>query len=59
MTVTAGLRPLIEVWHGDPTWAEALRCGAVAITGPEALRRRVPAWFTLPPFAAVPRAGRE
>ncbi|MFC4465545.1 winged helix-turn-helix transcriptional regulator [Streptomyces xiangluensis] len=55
VTVTAGLRRMIEVWRGDLSWSEALRVGAVKLDGPEALRRAVPGWFTLSAFAAVPR----
>jgi hypothetical protein len=55
VTVTAGLRRMIEVWRGDVSWAEALREGAVRVDGPETLRRAVPGWFTLSAFAAVPR----
>ncbi|MEU0958097.1 helix-turn-helix domain-containing protein [Micromonospora aurantiaca] len=55
VTVTADLRALVQVWMGDLEWAAALRGGAVEVTGPEALRRAAPGWFTLSPFAAVPR----
>ncbi|ADL44986.1 winged helix-turn-helix transcriptional regulator [Micromonospora aurantiaca (nom. illeg.)] len=55
VTVTAELRALVQVWMGDLEWAAALRGGAVEVTGPEALRRAAPGWFTLSPFAAVPR----
>lgn len=55
VTVTAGLRRLVEVWRGDVSWSDALRSGAVTVQGPEALRRAVPGWFTLSFFASVPR----
>ena len=55
VTVTADLRALVQVWMGDLGWAAALRGGAVEVSGPEALRRAAPGWFTLSPFAAVPR----
>ncbi|MFI7574987.1 winged helix-turn-helix transcriptional regulator [Micromonospora sp. NPDC049497] len=55
VTVTASLRGLVEVWRGDRTWSEALRGGAVEVSGPEALRRALPRWFTLSGFATVPR----
>lgn len=55
VTVTAGLRQLIRFWRGELSWADALRSGAVELQGPEPLRRAVPTWFTLMPFAAVPR----
>jgi DNA-binding HxlR family transcriptional regulator len=55
VTVIASLRRLIEVWRGDIGWSPALRSGAVEVRGPEAMRRAVPRWFTLSPFASVPR----
>jgi DNA-binding HxlR family transcriptional regulator len=55
VTVTASLRHMIEVWRGDVGWSEALRSSAVEVQGPEALRRALPGWFTLLPFALVPR----
>jgi len=55
VTVTASLRHMIEVWRGDVGWSEALRSSAVEVHGPEALRRALPGWFTLLPFALVPR----
>lgn len=53
VTVNASLRGMIQVWRGDLSWSDALRSGSVQ--GPEALRRDVPRWLTLSPFAAVPR----
>ncbi|SNS46528.1 winged helix-turn-helix transcriptional regulator [Actinomadura mexicana] len=58
VTVAAPLRALVEIWRGDLAWSDALRAGTVELHGPEHLRRGVPTWFTLPPFAAVPRAAR-
>ncbi len=55
VTVTANLRSLVRVWRGDLTWSGALRAGDIEVQGPEALRRAVPAWFTLSGFAEVPR----
>lgn len=55
VTVSASLRHMVEIWRGDLGWTAALRSGAVAVQGPETLRRAVPDWFTLPPFASVPR----
>ncbi|MGH3509237.1 MAG: winged helix-turn-helix transcriptional regulator [Nocardioidaceae bacterium] len=57
MTVTASIRGLVEVWRGDRTWANALGSGAIHLEGPSALRRALPRWFTLSPFAAVMRPG--
>jgi DNA-binding HxlR family transcriptional regulator len=55
VTVTATLRAMVGIWRGDLRWPEALRSGAVDIQGPEPLRRTLPTWFALSPFAAVPR----
>lgn len=55
VTVTASLRRMVEVWRGDVTWPQALRSGEIEVQGPEAFRRRLPSWFTLPMFASVPR----
>jgi hypothetical protein len=55
VTVTAGLRSMVEVWRGDLSWSDALRAHTVEVQGPEALRRAVPLWFTLPEWASVPR----
>ncbi len=55
VTVTSGLRNMVQIWRGDVTWSQALRAGAVEVEGPEVLRRAVPGWFTLSGFASVPR----
>lgn len=55
VTVTAKLRSLTQVWRGDTSWSTALRSGGLELDGPAELRRAVPGWFTLPPYAAVPR----
>lgn len=55
VTVTGGLRNMVEIWRGDVSWSQALRARAVEVQGPEAMRRAVPGWFTLSGFAAVPR----
>src|SRR6478752_1191275 len=56
--VTASLRRLVDVWRGEVPWSDALRSGGLEVDGPEALRRAVPRWFTLSPFAGVPRPER-
>jgi DNA-binding HxlR family transcriptional regulator len=58
VTVTADLRHLVRIWRGDLTWDAALRSDALRIQGPEPLRRTLPAWFTLSPFATIPRPAR-
>lgn len=55
VTVTGGLRALTQIWRGDRTWAEVLRTGDIVLDGPVDLRRALPDWFTLAPFARVPR----
>ena len=55
VTVIATLRHMTQVWRGDLSWPEALRAGAVEILGPEQIRQALPGWFTLSPFASVPR----
>ncbi len=55
VTVTASVRRMIEVWRGDSPWSVALGSGELDVSGPEALRRALPRWFTPPVFASVPR----
>jgi HxlR-like helix-turn-helix len=53
--LTASLRRMTEIWRGDLTWAEAVKSGELEVQGPRPLRRAVSGWFTLSPFAGVPR----
>lgn len=53
--VTADLRRMVEIWRGDLAWTDALRSGAVQLSGDPGSRRSVPAWFAPSRFAAVPR----
>ncbi len=55
VTLTVSLRRMTEIWRGDLRWAEAVKSGELEVQGPHALRRAVSGWFTLSPFAAVPR----
>ena len=55
VTVQSSLRTMTAVWRGDLDWPAALRSGSLEVQGPETVRRAVPSWFTLSPFAAVPR----
>ena len=55
VTITVDLRTMVQIWRGDVTWSAALGSARVRIEGPEQLRRAVPSWFALSPFAAVPR----
>ncbi len=55
VSVSASLRRLVEVWRGDVGWYDAIRSGGVEVSGPQALRRALPGWFSLPRVASVPR----
>ena len=44
---------MVRIWRGDLSWSTVLGAEQVRIEGP--LRRSVPSWFALSPFAAVPR----
>ena len=55
VTLTASLRRMTEIWRGDLRWAEAVKAGQLDVRGPQVLRRAVSGWFTLSPFAKVPR----
>jgi DNA-binding HxlR family transcriptional regulator len=55
VTLTATLRHMTQIWRGDLDWPEAFHSGALHLDGPEDLRRAAPSWFTLSPFASVPR----
>ncbi|MFG2249984.1 winged helix-turn-helix transcriptional regulator [Spirillospora sp. NPDC048823] len=57
VTVTTGLRDMVQIWRGDIRWEDALRSGAVEVRGPEALRRSVSGWLGMSQFASVPRPG--
>jgi DNA-binding HxlR family transcriptional regulator len=55
VTLETPLRRMVQIWLGEVTWASALRSGDVRLEGPSPLRRALPGWFALSPFAAVPR----
>ncbi|WP_432967979.1 winged helix-turn-helix transcriptional regulator [Dactylosporangium sp. CA-233914] len=55
VTVESTLRRLTEIWRGDVTWQHGLRDGALRVRGPEHVRRTLPAWFTLAPYASAAR----
>jgi DNA-binding HxlR family transcriptional regulator len=59
VSVTTSLRRMILLWRGDLGWPEALRSGAIQLTGPEMLRRALPDWFRLSAFAPMPRPARR
>jgi DNA-binding HxlR family transcriptional regulator len=58
LNLTSDVRTLTRVWMGDVGWAQALRRGSLELNGPADLRRALPGWLKLSPFAAVP-AGRD
>lgn len=53
--VVADLPTMVHIWRGDLTWAAALRRGDLTLEGPADVRRALPHWLKLSPFAAVPR----
>ena len=53
--VRTTLRALTEVWRGDRTWSQADRAGDLTTLGSRDVQRSVAAWFTLSPFAGIPR----
>lgn len=53
--VRTSLRTLTEVWRGDRTWAHARRSGSLEVLGTRDVEGSVAEWFTLSPFADVPR----
>ena len=53
--VQTSLRSLTEVWRGDRTWAHAHRDGTLRVLASREVQGAVPLWFTLSPFAGIPR----
>jgi DNA-binding HxlR family transcriptional regulator len=54
-TVDTDLRTLTQVWRGDDRWPAALRSGRLRLEAPVPVRRAIPHWLKLSPFAAVQR----
>jgi DNA-binding HxlR family transcriptional regulator len=54
-TVDTSLRTLTRIWRGDVGWSHAFLDGSVAVSGPAAVRRAIPAWIGQGSMAAVPR----
>jgi DNA-binding HxlR family transcriptional regulator len=44
-TVGTSLRTLTEVWRGDTSWSRKLLDGDITVSGPQDVRRLIPAWF--------------
>jgi DNA-binding HxlR family transcriptional regulator len=57
LTVETKLRTMVEVWLGDRDVNEAVRAGAIELTGQPKLTRVFPSWLLLSSFAEVPRGG--
>ena len=53
--VSVDLRSFARVWLGDLPFPEALRSGAIELTGRRNLARAFPSWLLLSTFADVPR----
>jgi DNA-binding HxlR family transcriptional regulator len=47
------VRTLTNIWMGNTTWAAALRAHTLKLAGPRELRRALPRWLKLNPFAAI------
>ena len=57
--LSSDVRTLTNIWMGNTTWAAALRAQTLRLSGPHELRRALPRWLKLNPFAAVaPLGGR-
>ena len=53
--VRTSLRSLTEVWRGDRSWAHAHRAGSLEVVASRDVQGSVAQWFTLSPFAGIPR----
>ncbi len=54
LRLSCAVRTLTEIWMGNTTWNAALRSGSLELTGPSQLRRALPHWLKLSPFAEIP-----
>ena len=57
LRLSCTVRTLTNIWMGNTSWTAALRSGSLKLTGPSQLRRNLPRWLKLSPFARVPTAG--
>lgn len=55
VTVDTDLRTMTEVWIGQASLAGTVRTGALRVTGPAGLRRRLPGWLGLGVYGDVER----
>lgn len=53
--IQSSLRTIVSIWRGELGWGDAMRADNLRIEGDASLRRQVPSWFQLSPFASVPR----
>jgi len=53
LRLSSDVRTLTDVWMGNTTWASALRCGNLRLTGDREIRRALPHWLKLNAFAHV------
>ncbi len=54
--VVGHVATLVQIWLGDRTFTEAIRSGDLGVTGPPALVRSFPSWFSLSGFAGLQNA---
>jgi DNA-binding HxlR family transcriptional regulator len=55
LTIQARTESLVRIWRGELGWHDALQSADLKLHGPSHLRRQVPNWFQLSPFATVAR----
>jgi DNA-binding HxlR family transcriptional regulator len=53
LRLSSDVRTLTDIWMGNTTWARALRCGNLRLTGNREVRRALPRWLKLNAFAHV------
>jgi DNA-binding HxlR family transcriptional regulator len=53
LRLSSDVRTLTDIWMGNTTWARALRCGNLTLTGDREVRRALPRWLKLNAFAHV------
>lgn len=53
LRLSTDVRTLTDIWMGNTSWASALRSRRLTLTGRGDLRRALPGWLKLNPFAAV------
>lgn len=54
LRLTCDVRTLTQIWMGDVSWMTALGRGSLELRGPAHLRRALPTWLKLSPFANLP-----